>query len=149
MRSTRATGFYFISFLAYLLATLGVLGELGGTLILADGGERTAVFARWGSLYTALIGFAWQTSALLVTAVAYRLRSTRLALVAAGSFLLTGAFAYLWAIDTAYEGAGAWDVLRWITIGGVYPMVAVSLVVGAGAILTVARTSKVPRRWLV
>jgi hypothetical protein len=119
----------------------------GGILLLAPGGERPTLDSelnRWIAGNMWIVGAVWQLSALAATIVAYRSRARALALALVGSVAVTAALIYAWATTVAFVGAGAWDILRGVTPGGLYPLLALVAIVGCGALLTLLRAAP---RW--
>jgi hypothetical protein len=126
----------------YCAATVLLLTVAAGTLTLVEGRQRLQLVALLNSWFpgtVGVIGLLWLSSALAVSLLAYRLRARMLALAVAGSLLVTAALIYAWAKAIAFSGAGAGDVLKHVTVGGVYPLVAVLVIVGGLALLTLFR----------
>jgi hypothetical protein len=127
---------------AYVVATVVLLTIAGTTLVLAEGLQRHQLV---GLSNTWFVGMVWLSSAVAAIALAYRLRARMLAVAIAGSFLLTAVLIYSWASAIALSGAGAWDVLRGVTGGGLYPIVAVALIVATAALGTMLRNAGSPQ----
>lgn len=133
-----------LTIVIYFMATSVLLATTAGSLLLVEEGQRRLVF----QLSPWIPGLLWPPSAIAVTVIAYRLPAVWLALSVAGSFLLTTLVLYAWASAVAFVGGGAWDQLRGITGGGLYPMVAVLWFVWIGALLTAIRGTHAQRQRL-
>jgi hypothetical protein len=124
----------------YLLTTLLLLAMTGTSMVVdgelgrLDRMRLVTQFQPW------VIGLLWLATATATSVVALRRSAPWLALAVAGSFAVTSGVLYVWADSVAVVGHGAWDMLRGLTGGGVYPIVVVLIVVVAGTLVTLARS---------
>jgi hypothetical protein len=137
---------------SYCAATAVLLMIAVSVLALAEGTQRLRLVAQLNSWFPGtlrVVGLLWLGTSVFAMIVAYRLRARLLAVAVAGSYVVTTALIYSWASAVAFPGAGAWDVLRGVTVGGVYPMLVVFLIVGALTALTLVRGVRAPRTRIV
>lgn len=120
----------------YFVVTGVLLAMTIGSLLLIDPDERLRFVS---ALSPWIPGLLWLLSAVAVTMIAYRYRAVALAVAAAMAFLVTSVALYVWANAVAFPGGGAWDQLRAITGGGLFPILAVLLFVAGGAVVTLTR----------
>jgi hypothetical protein len=130
-----------LTIITYVVTTALLLAIAGGSMLLAGDADRLDRTRLVSQLSPWIPGFLWLLSAVVAAVLAYRMRAAVLAVAIAGSFLLTAIVLYAWADSVAVVGHGAWDQLRGVTGGGVFPVLAVLMIVAGGALLTLMRVA--------